>query len=197
MSTYRKAAPRRTHRERAQPLSRSKFGFLEKKKDYVLRAKDYHKKEEALKILKQKAAFRNKDEFYFGMIQSKTTLKGAHVLARRKDDGHDHETQRLMKTQDANYVQMQQSINKKKIGKLADGIHISDQGTTAPNHTIFLEEEKQVKEFDAAKHFDTIPELVERRSNRIRISTLETQELMGLDKADIKVLFLLFFSHTH
>ena len=182
MSTYRKAAPRRTHRERAQPLSRSKFGFLEKKKDYVLRAKDYHKKEDALKILKQKAAFRNKDEFYFGMIAT-STVKGAHVLAR--NDGHDHETQRLMKTQDANYIQMQQSINKKKIGKLADGIHISDE--TTANHIIFLEDEKQVKEFDAAKHFDTIPELVERRSNRIRISTLETQELMGLDKADIKV----------
>ncbi|TYG90328.1 hypothetical protein ES288_A12G172800v1 [Gossypium darwinii] len=47
----RNAISRRAHKERAQPSSRKNIGFLEKHKDYVK--------------LKEKAAFRNPDEFHF------------------------------------------------------------------------------------------------------------------------------------
>ena len=85
---------------------RKKFGLLEKHKDYVVRAKAFHKKEETLRVglvycicqcvidsfiasgveinsgdyfqkLKEKAAFRNPDEFYFKMIKTKT-VDGVH-----------------------------------------------------------------------------------------------------------------------
>ncbi|MBA0750059.1 hypothetical protein Gogos_003921 [Gossypium gossypioides] len=46
MSSLRNAISRRAHKERAQPSSRKKFGLLEKHKDYVVRAKAFHKKEE-------------------------------------------------------------------------------------------------------------------------------------------------------
>jgi hypothetical protein len=71
MASLRKALPQRTYQERHQPASRERFGLLEKHKDYVLRAKDYHKKQDRIRNLREKAALRNPDEFYFRMINSK------------------------------------------------------------------------------------------------------------------------------
>ncbi|KAF3358948.1 hypothetical protein VdG1_02510 [Verticillium dahliae VDG1] len=68
MSSMRNAVQRRSHRERAQPLERKRFGLLEKDKDRQLRQKDYKKKSATLKSLREKAADRNEDEFYFGML---------------------------------------------------------------------------------------------------------------------------------
>lgn len=45
VSAFKNAIRRRVHKERAQPYSRKKMGLLEKKSDYKLRAKDYHRKE--------------------------------------------------------------------------------------------------------------------------------------------------------
>ncbi|XP_010524510.1 PREDICTED: U3 small nucleolar RNA-associated protein 11-like [Tarenaya hassleriana] len=68
---------RRIHRERAQPQERKKYGLLEKHKDYKIRANAYHKKQEALQRLREKAAFKNPDEFNFKMIRSKM-VDGVH-----------------------------------------------------------------------------------------------------------------------
>ena len=110
LMNYRNAIQQKTHKERSQPAARSKWGLLEKKKDYVLRAQDYHKKEKALKILKDKAAARNPDEFYFQMIRS-STRKGVHVQERNLK--YDHELLQLLKTQDSNYIQYQKGVNLK------------------------------------------------------------------------------------
>jgi hypothetical protein len=50
MSSLKNAISRRTHKERAQPAARKKFGLLEKHKDYVVRAKDFHRKEKTIKV---------------------------------------------------------------------------------------------------------------------------------------------------
>jgi U3 small nucleolar RNA-associated protein 11 len=56
-----KQAVRQTnYRERSQLSSRKHLGLLEKKKDYVVRAKDYHRKQDALKGLKVKASEKNR-----------------------------------------------------------------------------------------------------------------------------------------
>ena len=73
-SSLRNSLHRRNHKERSQLSHRAKFGFLEKHKDYVLRAKDYHSKQERIQRLKQKAADRNKDEFYFSMTKQRTKV---------------------------------------------------------------------------------------------------------------------------
>ncbi|KAH6583770.1 hypothetical protein BASA50_002833 [Batrachochytrium salamandrivorans] len=124
MSSIRKAAPRRTHRERAQPSARARLGLLEKHKDYVKRAQDFHKKEKAIKSLKEKASFKNPDEFYFGMVNAETK-KGVHILKRTET--FDHEFQTLLKTQDQNYINYQRSINLKKIDRLKDDIHFIEE----------------------------------------------------------------------
>lgn len=102
MSSRRNAIPRRAHKERAQPQSRKKFGLLEKHKDYVIRAKAYHKKEESIRRLKEKAAFRNPDEFYFKMIKTKT-VDGVHRLESEANK-YTQEELMLMKTQDIGYI---------------------------------------------------------------------------------------------
>ncbi|KAI3873822.1 hypothetical protein MKW92_052186, partial [Papaver armeniacum] len=78
MSSLRNYVPRRAHKERSQPQARKKFGILEKHKDYRQRAKAYHTKENIINILKEKAANKNPDEFYYNMIRSKT-VDGVHI----------------------------------------------------------------------------------------------------------------------
>lgn len=108
MSSMRNAVQRRNHRERAQPLERSKWGVLEKPKDYKLRAADHKLKRRKIKALQQKAADRNEDEFYFGMMSSKT--QGGVKVAKRGEDNSgggkvlSNEVVKLMKTQDVGYL---------------------------------------------------------------------------------------------
>lgn len=60
-STFKNVIPKRKYQERAQPESRQHLGILEKKKDYKLRAKDYHQKKDKIKALKTKAQLKNQD----------------------------------------------------------------------------------------------------------------------------------------
>lgn len=115
-SSLRNAVQRRNHKERSQPVGRSKLGFLEKHKDYVVRAKDHHEKRDKLKRLSEKAAMRNKDEFYFGMIKSKTQ-NGVHIHERGTEVlGND--VVALLKTQDVGYVRAQLQAERKRVQAL-------------------------------------------------------------------------------
>ncbi|KAJ1815650.1 hypothetical protein LPJ60_005634 [Coemansia sp. RSA 2675] len=173
VSSLRKFAPRREHKERGQISSRKKLGFLEKHKDYVLRARDYNEKQRQLKRLRERASTRNPDEFYFNMERSQMQ-DGVHVEDRKKALPAD--IQKLMDTQDVTYVKMQRDINKKKIEKLQQDLHIVDDEDSV-RHTVFVDDKQMVKEFDAAKHFGTTEEFVGRRHNRPREEVLEAAEI--------------------
>lgn len=67
----------RLHRERRQPESRKKLGYLEKKKDYKKRALDHQIKANRLKKLKNKALLRNPNEFNLHMTNSRL-VDGVH-----------------------------------------------------------------------------------------------------------------------
>ena len=63
--------------------------------------------------MKEKAAFRNPDEFYFGMVNAKTK-NGVHVKElEERTKTFDHDLLKLLKTQDSNYVNHQRSVNMK------------------------------------------------------------------------------------
>ncbi|KAI0688132.1 small-subunit processome [Cytidiella melzeri] len=116
MSSLRNSLHRRNHKERSQLAHRSRLGILEKHKDYVLRARDYHSKQDRLTRLRQKASERNKDEFYFGMIRGKTE-GGVHV----QDRGNvalPVDIVKVLKSQDANYIRTMRTSNAKKIDKI-------------------------------------------------------------------------------
>ncbi|KAF5714509.1 hypothetical protein FGLOB1_3462 [Fusarium globosum] len=128
MSSMRNAVARRPHRERAQPLERRRLGLLEKHKDYSLRAKDFNKKKAQLKNLKDKAAERNEDEFYFGMmsrkgpgsrIQDGKRWSGT-VEGDRGNKAMDVETVRLLKTQDIGYIRTMRQVVAKEVARLEE-----------------------------------------------------------------------------
>ena len=78
LKNLKKYIPKRKYRERSQFERRKKKGFLEKKKDYKIRAEDYHKKEAKYKKLKEAARTRNPDEFYHRMLKAKI-IDGEHI----------------------------------------------------------------------------------------------------------------------
>ncbi|KAF3798134.1 U3 small nucleolar RNA-associated protein 11 [Colletotrichum gloeosporioides] len=130
MSSMRNAVQRRSHRERAQPLERQRFGLLEKHKDYSLRAKDYNKKKETIKHLRQKASERNEDEFYFGMLSRSgpgSRLKDGKkwsgtIAGDRGNKAMDVDTVRLLKTQDVGYIRTMRNVISKEVKRLEEQI---------------------------------------------------------------------------
>lgn len=116
----RNVVHRRNHKERSQPAGRAKLGLLEKHKDYVLRAKDHHSKRDRINLLKEKAAARNKDEFYFSMINT-STRNGVHVTDRG-NRAMDNDVVQLLKTQDAGYLRAQTNKERRAIQGLVSRI---------------------------------------------------------------------------
>ncbi|PIN19908.1 hypothetical protein CDL12_07409 [Handroanthus impetiginosus] len=111
--SLRNTIRKRAYKERAQPHSRRKFGLLEKHKDYVERARAYQQKKQTLQRLKEKAAFKNPDEFNFKMIRSKC-VNGVHKQwnpQRNESNKKNKEKFTLMKRQ-------KRPTDKKKIGRL-------------------------------------------------------------------------------
>ena len=48
------------------------------------------------------------------------------------------------------------------------------------NHTIFVEKEEEFKNFDPVKYFDTVPELLDQKYNRVKKDQLESTEVYNL-----------------
>ncbi|RDA95571.1 hypothetical protein CP533_1234 [Ophiocordyceps camponoti-saundersi (nom. inval.)] len=158
-SSMRNALQRRPHRERAQPHERRRLGLLEKHKDYALRAQDYNKKQAQLKALRQKAADRNEDEFYFGMMSRKgpgSRLKdGASwrgtIAGDRGNKVLSLETVRLLKTQDMGYIRVMRRIVAKEVSRLEQQLVVSGKlcrhgdpdAATGPRKIIFADTEEE------------------------------------------------------
>jgi len=203
-SNLRHVVHKRVHLERPQPKARKRFGYLEKHKDYVKRAKDFHKKADTIKKLERKAYFKNEDEFAFGMVNHFTNKEGKAMQKKShlsKDEVH------LAESQDARYIGMREQIDKKAVQKRAERLHFLD--ADRPNkHTLFVDEDedaakssassstdskkgakqrKNLKGFDVASYFDTHPDLLDRKANRPRLKQLQTASFVDTAEQDAAV----------
>lgn len=180
-AAFRKAAKtrQREHRERSQPGFRKRLGLLEKKKDYKLRANDYHKKQDFLRALRKKALEKNPDEFYYKMTRAKLQ-DGVHIFKDNKEEVT-AEQLKLMRTQDIKYIEMKRVAEVKKIERLKSELHLLDvQGKQQNKHVFFFDTKKEVEQFDVATHLQTAPELLDRVYNRPRIETLQKERVKGV-----------------
>lgn len=177
MSSFKKLskATQRTHRERGQPKSRDHLGLLEKKKDYRHRADDHHKKANAVKALKLKALDKNKDEFYFGMVNSKM-VDGVHESKDTTPVCTDEQL-KMLESQDLRYVRYKLSLERTKIEKLKSRLQLLD-GADKPKgaHLVFLDSKQEVDEFDEAKYFNTHPDLLNCPLGRLTVDQLRDKD---------------------
>ena len=75
MGSFKKKMALKTYRERSQPSWHKDKGFLEKKVDYVKRAKNYNLKKKMIGKFQEKAELKNDYEFDFKMIKAKVTVE--------------------------------------------------------------------------------------------------------------------------
>lgn len=186
MSSWKRATKmnQKTHRERHQPEARKHLGLLEKKKDYIARARDFQEKQATLKLLRKRALNKNPDEFYFHMINSQI-VNGVH-REKDKEDQHTPQQIKLLETQDVRYVAYKRNIEAKKIDKLQSQLHMIDTANETPNqHIFFLDDDTEVKNFNLAKKLDTHPALLSRRTNRPKLSMIKNMKLPELDDKSI------------
>lgn len=177
MSSFKNAIPKRKYRERSQPTRRKHLGALEKKQDYKLRAKDYHEKEKKLDILRDKAYFRNPDEFYFKMINSEFRA-GKHL--REKSD-EEPDIIKKQKTQDLNLMTMKVQAKANTHEQLKRQLHLVE-ADRPNNHTIFVNSVEEANNLQPAEYFNTDEALLDRKGNRLTKQQLETMEIQDTDE---------------
>jgi len=151
-TSFKNAIRRREHFERHQPAARANLGLLEKHKDYVQRARNYHDKEKRITELRKKAANRNPDEFYHGMMSSQTK-KGIDAASRSRGKGGNTgggsdaferpttltaDMLALLKTQDIGYIRTIKAAEVSKLEKAKSALHMKrNQGQGS--RTVFNE----------------------------------------------------------
>ncbi|KAI1771120.1 U3 small nucleolar RNA-associated protein 11 [Hypoxylon cercidicola] len=182
MSSIRNTVQRRVHKERSQPQERQRLGLLEKHKDYSLRAKDFNKKKAQLRALRQKAADRNEDEFYFGMMSRKGP--GSSLAQGRRwtgtvdgDRGNralDVDAVRLLKTQDVGYIRTVRNVALKEVKALEERVLEQGGSLDAAAGQVDDEDDDEFEGFDMPQQRAAKPkkivfaEAVEEREEKLR-----------------------------
>eukprot|EP00756_Hemistasia_phaeocysticola_P066865 Hpha_TRINITY_DN9551_c0_g1::TRINITY_DN9551_c0_g1_i1::g.115013::m.115013/K14769/UTP11; U3 small nucleolar RNA-associated protein 11 len=173
----------REHKERSQLKSRKHLGLLQKKKDYKDRAKSFKKKRARLRSMREEARTRNPDEFHTGMINTVTDEHGRHLKteAPKKKPQQQRENAGNLR-----YLRHKSNVDGGVIKQLRSDITMS-AAAPANNHTIFVDDEQDAEDFDAAEFFDTLPELVARPATRARRSKLASVDVTPPDANTVQL----------
>jgi U3 small nucleolar RNA-associated protein 11 len=172
LKNLKKYIPKRKFRERSQLENRKKFGFLEKKQDYKIRAEDFHEKEKRYKKLKEEARLKNPEEFYFKMSKSKL-VDGEHFKSR---DEKDINEKIGVQNKLLNLVNFKKSMQIKEKEKMSLDLQLHAENNQSTHH-IFFDSEEDFVNFDPAEHFDTNQKLLGNKTNRLRTSQLQKLDL--------------------
>lgn len=174
---------------------------MEKHKDYSLRARDFNAKKERLKILRQKVAAKNPDEFNYGMLNSSGKSKNGTRLADRGTPVLSHAAVKLFKTQDQRYLQAMIQQTRKTRERLEREIIVGDgkgdsnglgiqllgsmDGSQTGKHTIFINDEDHARLDVLANGLNTQSSgsrlKKEQTSQRKRLAALKVREKDMMD----------------
>ncbi|XP_067946681.1 probable U3 small nucleolar RNA-associated protein 11 [Watersipora subatra] len=179
MSSFKNAlkSVEKAHKERTQPSHRKDLGYLEKKRDYKVRANDRARKTKALQKLKLKALEKNPNEFTRKMIVTRME-DGVHQC-REKKTISDPDQLKLIQSQDKRYVEYRRVLESKKVQRLRSNLHFIQDGQRA-SHTFFVDSKKEAREFNLAERLNTHPVLLDRAYNRLTKEQLSEMDLASM-----------------
>jgi len=93
--------------------------------------------------MKEKAAFKNPDEFYFGMVHTKMK-DGVHQV--RQEESHTGDELKAFKREDAGYLSYKLATEKKKVARLRANLHDLSAASHNPQNkrTVFVDDAADV-----------------------------------------------------
>ena len=168
----------RDKKERGQLTTRRHLGLLEKKKDYKMRASDFRRKRDHIRELQKKAELRNPDEFHHEMEQKVVDSHG-HVVSTQQSN---RLTSQMKKDKevDTAFLQQKIQIKRREITQSRANLAALDQlDHTQRQHVIYVEDDDEVDNWNAAEHFNTLPQLVSRAHNRLTKEQLESDIILN------------------
>lgn len=166
---------RSAHKERSQPEARKHLGALEKHKDYVKRAKRRHEKVAKLAEVKRAAAQRNPDEFNVKMAQAVMDVTSGKMkrklapLAERKKHAAASLKQNL---ENVNYLRKAAEHDELRARELLDEVIGLDM-KPCNTHTVFVDDEADLRNFKPAQHFGTTDEMLAFPATRGKVEIMK------------------------
>lgn len=152
LKSLKNVIPKRKYRERSQPTWRKNKGLLEKKQDYIKRAKKYHSNQKQLNNLKLKAQLANPEEFYHKMISSQIIDGELHKIEKIDPNFDEAEYKKILKTQNQNLVKYEKYRLKKNIEKKKPEL-LMLSGGNVNKEVLIVESEKEMKEIQSKEDF--------------------------------------------
>ena len=159
------------------------------------RARDFHKKQHTLQHLKLLASLRNPDEFHSDMVHTRSNEKGNLFLKQSKKINK--KARKNANDLQARYMNMRLTNESKRLKRQLNSLHCLDSSNISLNnsnsknnknnnnnnnstnskHIIYVENDKQRRNFNASKYFETPKSLLQETHNRLKLSTLAENEI--------------------